>query len=268
MNILDLNGTATGKANLPRQFTEEYRPDIIKRAVLALQTHRLQPHSVKIGAGSRHSAYISKRRHEYRTTYGRGAARCPAKTMSHAGAHFNRVGANVPQTRGGREAHPPCINKVIVEKINDKERKKAIRSALAATTIKQIVEARNHQIADIKELPIIIQDSFEKISKTSEVVKVLEALGLSAELERTKEKKVRAGRGKTRGRIYKKKTGPLIVVSKRSELLDSAKNIPGVDVVEVKKLNVELLAPGTQAGRLTVWTHAALKEMEEKKLFM
>jgi large subunit ribosomal protein L4e len=268
MNVLDLNGTATSKINLPKQFSEEYRPDIIRRAVLALQTHSFQPKGVKVGAGSRHVAYLSKRRHEYRSTYGRGQARCPAKTMSHAGAHFNRQGANVPQTRGGREAHPPRVEEVITEKINDKERKKAIRSAIAATSIKEIVESRNHQIAHVKELPIIIKDEFEKVSKTAEVVKVLCALGLSAELERAKEKKVRAGHGKIRGRVYKKKIGPLLVVSKKSELLNAAKNIPGVDVVEAKKLNAELLAPGTHAGRLTIFTESAIKEIGEKKLFM
>ena len=268
MNVLDLSGTATTKINLPKQFSEEYRPDIIKRAVLALQTHNFQPKGVKVGAGSRHSAYLSKRRHEFKSTYGRGQSRTPAKTMAAAGGHFSRLGANVPQTKGGREAHPPRVEEVIREKINDKERKKAIRSALAATAMKNIVEERNHQIAHIKELPLIVKDEFEKISKTAEVIKVLKALGLSAELERTEQKKVRAGRGKTRGRVYRKKTGPLIVVSKKSELLYAAKNIPGVDVVEVKKLNVELLAPGTHAGRLTIWTHAALKELEEKKMFM
>lgn len=268
MNLLDLSGTATSKINLPKQFTEEYRPDLIKRAVLALQTHSLQSHGTKVGAGTRHSAYLSKRRHEFRSTYGRGQSRTPAKTMAHAGAHFTLQGANAPQTKGGRETHPPRTEKIITEKINDKERKKAIRSAIAATTMKELVELRNHQILHVKELPIIIKDEFEKISKTAEAVKVLEALGLTAELERAKEKKVRAGHGKMRGRVYKKKTGPLIVISKKSELFNAAKNIPGVDVVEVKKLNVELLAPGTHAGRLTIWTHAALKEMEEKKLFM
>jgi len=268
MNVLDLNGKAAGTAHLPKQFTEEYRPDIIKRAVLALQTHSLQHHGTKIGAGSRHNAYLSKRRHEYRSTYGRGQARCPAKTMSHAGAHFSRQGANVPQTRGGREAHPPRVEKVIIEKINDKERRKAIRSALAATAIKEIVESRNHQIAHIKEFPLIVSNDFEKISKTAEAVKVLEALGLKAELERTKEKKVRAGRGKSRGRIYRKKTGPLIIISKNNKIVNAAKNIPGIDVVEAKKLNAELLAPGTHAGRLTIITEGALKEISEKKMFM
>jgi large subunit ribosomal protein L4e len=268
MNVLDLNGKSAGTAHLPKQFTEEYRPDIIKRAVLAMQTHSLQHQGTKIGAGQRHNAYLSKRRHEYKSTYGRGQSRTPAKTMSHAGAHFNRVGANVPQTRGGREAHPPRVEKVIIEKINDKERKKAIRSALAATAIREIIELRNHQIADVKEFPIIIKNDFEKIAKTAEVVKVLEALGLRAELERTKEKKVRAGRGKSRGRVYRKKTGPLIIVSKKSELINAAKNIPGVEIVEAKKLNVELLAPGTHAGRLAIFTEAAIKEIAEKKMFM
>lgn len=268
MKVIDLKGTEKGSINLPKQFSEEYRPDIIKRAVLALQTHKLQPYGTKIGAGARHAAYMSKRRQEYRTSYGRNQARTPRKIMTRQGEHMNRRGANVPNAVGGRVAHPPKTQKVFAEKINNKERKKAIRSALYATTVREIVESRNHKLDEIKQLPIIVTDDIEKLTKTAEIKKALETFGLKSELLRAKEKKVRPGRGKMRGRKYKKKTGPLIVASSKCELLKSANNIPGVEAVIVKDLNAELLAPGAQAGRLTIWSQAALKEMQEKKMFM
>jgi len=71
-----------------------------------------------------------------------------------------------------------------------------------------------------------------------------------------------------RGRKYKTRKGPLLVVSKECKLLKSAKNIPGLDVVEVSKLNAELLAPGTTMGRLTLFTEAAIEKLEKEKLFM
>ena len=49
--------------------------------------------------------------------------------------------------------------------------------------------------------------------------------------------------------------------------MDAAKNIPGVDVVEVKSLNAELLAPGAKPGRLTLWSSAAIEVMGKEKLF-
>lgn len=268
INVHSLNGEATGKTKLPEQFSEEYRPDIIKRAVLAQRSHKIQPRAPKLHAGNEFSAYLSKRRHEYKSTYGAGRSRTPRKVMSKKGSRFTHMGAKVPQTVGGRVAHPPRIEKIWAEKINDNERRKAIRSAIAATAIKKIVEARGHKVADLKELPLVIENKAEELAKTKDVLHFLVKLGLRYELERIGKRKVRAGKGKMRGRKYKTKVGPLFIVSKKCKLLESAKNIAGVDAVDVRKLNAELLAPGTQPGRLTIWSEAALKELEEKKLFM
>ena len=266
--VLSLTGTEKGNVKLPQQFSEEFRPDVIRRAVLALRTHRMQPHGTKIGAGNIHSAILSKRRRAFRTTYGKGQSRTPRKTVVRMGTRLTQIGAKVPQARGGRQAHPPRVEKILWEKINAKERKKAIRSAISASTIKEVVGARGHFVENLKELPIILEDSFEQIKKAKEVENLIKTLGLTKEVERTKKKKVRAGRGKTRGRKYKRKVGALFVVSKKCGLLDSAKNIAGIDVCMAKNLNAELLAPGGQAGRLVLWSESALKQLGEKKLFM
>ncbi len=266
--IFSVDGNTKGEIRLPKQFHEEYRPDLIRRAVLAIQSHKMQPHGTKKGAGNIHSAEVSKRRRAYRTTYGYGQSRTPRKIMNRNGTRFTTMGANVPQTVGGRRAHPPLVEKVISEKINSKERKKAIRSAIAATTIRKIVEKRGHKIAKLKNLPVIIEDKIEGIKKSKDIIEILNTLGLEDEIERTKEKKIRAGRGKTRGRKYKKKVGPLFVVSSKCDLTKSAKNIAGADVCNVKDLNAEVLAPGAHPGRLVIWSEKALKVLEDKKLFM
>ena len=111
------------------------------------------------------------------------------------------------------------------------------------------------------------QSKIEDLKRTKDVRDVLLKLGLGEELERAGIKKVRAGRGKRRGRRYKLKKGPLMVVSKRCALYEAARNIPGVDVCIVNELNAELLAPGTQAGRLTLWTESAIENMGKEKLF-
>jgi large subunit ribosomal protein L4e len=266
--IISTKGEAKGEITLPVQFKEEVRPDLIRRAVLAIQSHRMQPHGVSEEAGNRHSVRFSKRRREYRTTYGYGQSRTPRKIMVRQGSRFVTQGAMSPNTVGGRVAHPPRVEKVLEEKINDKERKKAIRSAIAATAIKEFVEKRGHKVDDIKELPIVVDSKIEEIKKAKEVEDFLEKIGLGDEIERAKEKKVRAGKGKMRGRRYKKKVGPLFVVSKKCDLLKAARNIAGADVYIVKDLNAEVLSPGAHPGRLVIWSEAALKEMEEKNLFM
>lgn len=268
VKVLLINGEIKGEIELPKQFSEEFRPDLIRRAVLAIHSHKRQPYGTKKGAGNIHSADFSKRRGRYRTTYGYGQSRTPRKIMLRVGSRFRTVGANVPQAVGGRKAHPPKVEKIFAEKINNKERKKAIRSAIAATAVKEIVKARGHKISDLKEFPVVIEGKVERIGKTKEVKELLEKIGLKKELTRIKKKKVRAGKGKMRGRKYKKKIGPLFVVSKKCKLLKAAKNIAGVDAVIVKDLNAEILAPGTHPGRLLIWSEPAIKLLEEKKLFM
>ncbi len=266
--MFSINGELKRDVKLPIHFKEELRPDLIRRAVFAIQSHKIQPYGTKKDAGNIHSAEFSKRRREYRTTYGYGQSRTPRKIMVRQGSRFTTMGANAPQTVGGRKAHPPKVEKVFAEKINDKERKKAIRSAIAATSIKEIVAARGHKIDNLKELPVIVESKIEEIKKAKDVESLLKKIGLDKEIERTKEKKVRAGKGKMRGRKYKKKVGPLFVVSKRCDLLKAAKNIAGADVYIVKDLNAEVLAPGTHPGRLVIWSEQAIKTLDEKKLFM
>ena len=265
--LISIDGKLKGEFKLPIQFSEEYRPDIIRRAFLALSSHKIKPDGVSDEAGKRHSSYFSKRRDRYRTTYGYGQSRTPRKVVSRIGSRFTTKGASVPQAVGGRKAHPAKVEKVSYEKINDKERRKAIRSAIASTAIKDVVEARGHKVENISNFPIIVEKDIENMKKSKNVLDFLKKIGLEKEMERTKSKKIRAGKGKMRGRKYKKKTGPLFVVSNDCELIKASKNLPGVNICKVKNLNVELLAPGAEAGRLTIWSEQALKELEEKKLF-
>ena len=105
------------------------------------------------------------------------------------------------------------------------------------------------------------------MNKTKEVIDLFIKLGLEKELERASYKKEKTRNARRRGRHYKKAKGPLVVVSKKCSLLKSASNIPGVDIVEVQKLNAELLAPGTECGRLTLFTKDAIDMFEKYKLF-
>jgi large subunit ribosomal protein L4e len=265
-SIYSLEGGKVGTLELPSQFREEYRPDLIKRAVLAIQTHRLIAYGADLLAGLRKVAIVSKRRRRYKSTYGRGIARVPKKTMMRRGMWFLWRGAVAPGMVGGRRAFPPRVEKVIWEKINLKERKKAIRSAIAATGIREIVKQRGHRLPKI-ELPIVLEDKFEDLERTKDVVEVLKKIGLEEELRRAKEKKIRPGRGKLRGRKYRRKVGPLVIVSRRCNLMKAARNIAGIDVVQVKDLNAELLAPGAHPGRLTLWTKAAIEKLKKEKFF-
>ena len=264
-DIYNLEGKSAKKLDLPIQFNEPVRLDLIKRAVISLQLSRRTPYGAYPEAGKRQSAKLSRRRRKYKGSYGRGISRSPRKVLTKRGTQFYYVGAVAPNTVGGRRAHPPKAEKNWYKKINNKERRKAIRSALAATADLDLVKTRGHKI---DRLTLIVDSKIENISKTNEIKKILLSLGLEKELNRIEAKKIRAGKGKLRGRKYKKKKGPLIVVSKPCNLIKAAGNLQGIDICEIKNINTELLAPGTIPGRFTIFSEEAIKELEEKKLFL
>ena len=247
--IFDLQGKSTGKTiALPEVFSTPLRPDVIKRAVLAIQSNRLQPQGRDPMAGKKTTA-------ESRGT-GSATARVPRVKGGSGRAAF------APSTVKGRQPHPPRAEKIIVKDIPKKEAKLALTSAIAATAEKEVVAARGHKIEDVAGLPLVIDDTFEALSKVKEVKAVLASLGFDAELTRVKDSRnIRAGKGKHRGRKMKQAVGPLIVVVDSKSLSKAAGNIPGVEVTTITNLNTEMLAPGTHPGRLTVWSSGAIKKL-------
>ena len=259
-NIFDNQGNVRGEVELPKVFSTNYRPDLIKRAVLAIQSHNRQPYGVDPLAGKRTSAHYHGMRHSRYTMMNREMARIH---RIHGGPPGLQLTARiVPQARKGREAHPPIIQRDFWQKINYKERILAIKSAIAATALKDLVTKRGHLINNIT-LPIVVDDSFQELKKAKQVKQTLEKMGLKEELERLDKKKIRAGRGKMRGRKYRKRKGPLIVVADDKGIMRAAKNIDGIDCCVINKINAELLAPGTNAGRLTLYTESAIKRLGE-----
>jgi len=245
-NIIDLSGNSKGEVTLPAVFEETYRPDIIKKVVLSYQANRYQPYGPKMYAGMETSARS--------WGSGRGVAQIPRI------ANGSRA-ARVPQATGGRRAHPPKPEADRTEKINKKEKKMAIRSAIAATINEELVKSRGHRFT--AELPFVVDDALEAVEKTRDVVSFLKVAGLYDDVVRAKEgRTIRAGRGKLRGRKYKGRKSVLIVAGSKSSIFKAASNLPGVDVTTVDFLNAELLAPGTHAGRLTIWTESAISNLE------
>ncbi|UPM42523.1 50S ribosomal protein L4 [Halocatena salina] len=243
--VRDLDGNEAGEIELPGVFETTHRPDLIERAVRAARANRSQDYGADEHAGMRTPAESFGS--------GRGMAHVPRQ---------NSVGRRVPQTVGGRRAHPPKTETDRGEKINDKERTLAIESALAATTDSELVAERGHQFEDI-DVPVIVTDEFEDLVKTKAVVELLETLGLHDDIERAEDGiSVRAGRGTTRGRKYKRPKSILFVTSE--EPSKAARNLAGADVATAREVNAEDLAPGGHAGRLTIFTESAIEEVNKR----
>jgi len=248
--IFNLKGKPIGKTELPTVFATPLRPDVIKRAVLSIQSHRLQPQGRDPMAGKRTSA-------ESRGT-GMAMARVPRIKGGSGRAAF------APGTVGGRQPHPPTSEKKIAKRIPKKENRLALLSAIAATASKKVVASRGHAVEGVPQIPLIVADSIGELTKTREVEEALVHLGVLLDIYRVRDsRKIRAGKGKRRGRKMKQAVGPLIVVVGNKGLAEAADNIPGVDVVTVNGLNAEILAPGAHPGRLTLWTNGAIERLEK-----
>jgi large subunit ribosomal protein L4e len=116
----------------------------------------------------------------------------------------------------------------------------------------------------VRQIPLIVTSELEKLKRTKEVEETLINLGVLSDIYRVKEsRKIRAGKGKLRGRKIKQAVGPLIVVAENKGIVKAARNIPGIDVIIVNNLNAEILAPGTHPGRLTIWTSNAVEKLDE-----
>lgn len=156
------------------------------------------------------------------------------------------------------------------QKIALGQKRFATTSALAASSVPSLLLARGHQINTVPEVPLVVSSevfSGAAIAKTSAAVKLLETVGAGPDLGKVRaSRKLRAGKGKLRGRRHKQRRGPLVVYNPDvdgKELVTAFRNIPGVETSSVFALNLLQLAPGGHLGRFIVWTSAAFEALDE-----
>lgn len=148
-------------------------------------------------------------------------------------------------------------------RINLNQKRYAMCSALAATALPALVTARGHRIAKVGEIPLVIDDSVQSITKAKEALKVLKALNVTTDIDRCKRStKIRTGKGKMRNRRYVQKKGPLVIYSKDGGIKRAFRNLPGVELLSVNKLNVLMLAPGGHMGRFCIWSKSAFEKLD------
>jgi len=150
------------------------------------------------------------------------------------------------------------------KKINVNERRFAVASALAASALPALVQARGHRIDNVPEVPLVVDSkSIDNIDKTSKAVALLKALNAYADVEHSKESRhIRAGKGKMRNRRYVQRRGPLVIYANKGPIIKAFRNVPGVDLVNVNHLNLLQLAPGGHLGRFVIWTKDAFQRLD------
>ncbi|MCL7032121.1 hypothetical protein MKW94_024845 [Papaver nudicaule] len=239
---------------LPDVMKASIRPDIVEFVHANMSKNSRQPYAVSRKAGHQTSAQ----------SWGTGRAVSRIPRVPGGGTHRAGQGAFGNMCRGGRMFAPTRIWRRWHRKINVNQKRYAIVSALAASAVPSLVIARGHTIEGVPELPLVVNDSIEVVEKTNAAIKVLKQLGAYSDAEKVKDsEKIRPGKGKMRNRRYVSKKGPLVVYGTQgSKIAKAFRNIPGVEIANVERLNLLKLAPGGHLGRFIIWTKSAFEKLD------
>ena len=243
VNVYTTDGGIKSSIDLPEVFSTPLRSDLIKRAFRIISLNARQPYGANPQAGMRRVGHNWGPNH--------GVSRIPRMPNGSRAVM-------ITSARGGRNIFAPRAVKNLDVKMNHKEMRLARFSAVAFTADEGAVRSRGHRVPEIP-LPVIVDDSIESVSRVKDAVSALQNLGLYEDIERARNGvRIRAGRGKTRGRKYRKPKSILLVLKNVDNAKKAFSNLAGVDVVSVDDVNVAHLSPGGQPGRLTVFSESAI----------
>jgi len=243
---------------LPAVLASPIRTDIVHFVHTNISKNDRQPYAVNAIAGMQSAA----------ESWGTGRAVSRIPRVPGGGTHRAGQGAFGNMCRGGRMFAPTKTYRRWHRKVSKGQRRFAICSALAATAVPSLVMSRGHRIGKLAEIPLVVADSqIDHIKKTNEAVALLKKLHAYSDCAKSKSsRRIRTGKGKARGRRYKQSRGPLIVHNKNltnSMVIQSFRNISGIQLCHVNRLNLLQLAPGGHLGRFVIWTESAFKSLNK-----
>eukprot|EP00163_Fabomonas_tropica_P005693 TRINITY_DN1530_c0_g1_i1.p2 TRINITY_DN1530_c0_g1~~TRINITY_DN1530_c0_g1_i1.p2 ORF type:complete len:389 (-),score=150.63 TRINITY_DN1530_c0_g1_i1:145-1311(-) len=238
---------------LPGVLVAPIRPDVVQQVHSAINKNKRQAYSVNVDAGKLHSA----------ESWGTGRAVSRIPRVSGGGTHRAGQAAFGNMCRKGRMFAPTKVWRKWHQQCNLNQRRFAMTSALAASALPALVMARGHRIEKLNEVPFVVSNTIESTIKTANAEKFLKEFGAFDDVEKVKaSKKVRRGKGKLRNRRYTQRRGPLVVYANDNGIVKAFRNIPGVELCNVSRLNLLQLAPGGHLGRFVIWTQAAFEALD------
>lgn len=253
LSVFSLSGEKTSTTTLPAVFEAPIRPDIVQFVHTNMNKNNRQAYAVSIKAGKQVTA------HSWGT--GRAVARIPR--VGGGGTSRSGQGAFGNMCRGGRMFAPTKTWRKWNRKINTTQKRYAVASALAASAVPALVMARGHKVDEVPEIPLVLDSSLESTKKTSAAKEILNSVGAYDDVEKAaNSKQIRAGKGKMRNRRYTLRRGPLIIYKENDGVAQAFRNLPGVELCCVSRLNLLQLAPGGHMGRFCVWSQAAIDELD------
>merc|ERR1719453_2992156 len=239
---------ASEQLAVPDVFFAPIRPDIVQFVHTCMRKNSRQPYAVSDAAGHQHSA------HSWGT--GRAVSRIPR--VSGGGTSRAGQAAFGNMCRKGRMFNPTRTWRKWHRKINTNQKRYAVASVLAASALPSLVMARGHKVAEVPEIPLVVDNANESLQKTKAAIEALKSVGAYDDVEKVKaSRKLRRGKGKMRNRRHVQRNGPLIVYKEDNGIVQAMRNLPGVELANVQSLNLLQLAPGGHMGRFIVWTASA-----------
>jgi len=252
VSVFSTSGEKSGETTLPAVFTAPMRPDIVQFVHTNMNKNNRQAYAVSPWAGKQVSA----------SSWGTGRAVARIPRVGGGGTSRSGQGAFGNMCRGGRMFAPTKTWRKWHRKINVTQKRYAVASALAASAVPALVMARGHKVDDVPEIPLVVDSAIESTAKTSAAKDILAAIGALADVEKAADsKKIRAGKGKARNRRYTLRRGPLVIYKANDGVERAFRNLPGVELCCVDRLNLLQLAPGGHMGRFCVWSQSALDSL-------
>jgi large subunit ribosomal protein L4e len=247
-------GEKEGTMPMPVPLMAPLRPDLVRLVHMGISKNKRQAYAMSYRSGYQTAA----------ESWGTGRAVARIPRVPGGGTHRSGQAAFGNMCRGGGMFNPTQTWRRWHRKVNTTQKRHAMVSALAASALPPLVMARGHRVDDISELPLVVSDGAQSITKTKQALDMLEKLGCGPELSKVNaSKKLRGGKGKMRDRKYTMRRGPLVVYAEDSGISRAVRNLPGVDHANVNRLNLLQLAPGGNFGRLVIYTEGAFKKLGE-----
>ncbi|KAJ2932503.1 hypothetical protein H1R20_g4583, partial [Candolleomyces eurysporus] len=254
VSIRSTAGEASSSLPLPAVLTAPIRLDVVQQVHKSIAKNKRQAYSVSEKAGHQTSA----------ESWGTGRAVARIPRVGGGGTHRSGQAAFGNMCRGGRMFAPTKTWRKWHVKVNQNQRRFAVVSALAASALPSLVLARGHRIEQIQEVPLVVSSEVESFNKTKQAVSLLKALNAHADVVKVStSRKLRAGKGKLRNRRHRQRRGPLVVYNEDNGIVKAFRNLPGVEVVNVRRLNLLQLAPGGHLGRFVIWTQGAFALLDD-----
>ncbi|KAG5650409.1 hypothetical protein H0H81_012346 [Sphagnurus paluster] len=254
VNVRSSSGEPSTSLPLPAVLTAPIRLDVVAQVHKSIAKNKRQAYSVSEKAGHQTSA----------ESWGTGRAVARIPRVGGGGTHRSGQAAFGNMCRGGRMFAPTKTWRKWHVKVNQNQRRFAIVSALAASALPSLVLARGHRIEQIEEVPLVVANAAESFKKTKEAVALLKSLNAYADVVKvSNSRKLRAGQGKLRNRRHRQRRGPLVVYNEDNGIVKAFRNLPGVELVNVRRLNLLQLAPGGHLGRFVIWTEGAFALLDD-----